>query len=150
MEIRMRSRKTLRSKATGVTLVELLIAVAIVGILAAIAYPSYQAQVRRGNRTDAKAELMEAAQELEKCYTRYGAYNNVACNSYNVTLAGNRLSEKGKYRITFAAGSVTANTYILRAALEQGRGQDPECGVLTLDQSGLRGRSGDAPIDRCW
>jgi type IV pilus assembly protein PilE len=146
----MQSRKLSRSNSAGVTLVELLIAVAIVGILAAIAYPSYQAQVRRGMRTDAKAELMEAAQELEKCYTRYGAYNNAACNSYNATQAGNRLSEKGKYLITFLPGTVTANTFILQAALVPGRGLDPECGMLTIDQSGLRSRSGNAPVDRCW
>jgi type IV pilus assembly protein PilE len=139
-----------RNNSAGVTLVELLIAVAIIGILAAIAYPSYQAQVRRGNRMDAKAELMEAAQELEKCYTRYGSYNNAACNSYNTTLGGARLSEKGKYRITFVEGSVAANTYTMQAALEPGQGIDPECGVLTLDQSGQRDRDGNAPMNQCW
>lgn len=144
------TRASSRRAAVGVTLVELMIAVAIVGILAAIAYSSYQAQVRRGNRTDGKAELLEAAQELEKCYTRYGAYNNAACASYNLTNGGNRLSERGKYRITFRAGSVAANTYVLQATLEPGRGPDPECGVLSIDQSGQRDRSGNGPLDRCW
>ncbi|MDY6945515.1 MAG: type IV pilin protein [Pseudomonadota bacterium] len=134
----------------GVTLVELMIAVAIVGILAAIAYPSYQASVRRGNRTDGKAELMQAAQELEKCFTRFGAYNDAGCASFAETNTGNRLSEQGKYRITFVAGSVTPMTFTLQAALEPGRGLDPECGTLTLDQTGLRGRSGTDPVARCW
>lgn len=146
----MRSHETLRAQSAGMTLVELLIAVAIVGILAAIAYPSYQAQVRRGNRTDGKAELMEAAQELEKCYTRYGAYNNAACTSFNVTAGGNRLSEKGKYRITFQAVQDPANQYTLAATLEPGRGQDTDCGVLTIDQSGLRSQSVTAPVQQCW
>jgi type IV pilus assembly protein PilE len=145
----MLSRTTSRTHTAGMTLVELLIAVAIVGILAAIAYPSYQAQVRRGNRMDGKAELMEAAQELEKCYTRYGAYNNAACTSLAGINAG-RLSEKGKYRITFVANSLTTTTYTLQATLQPGRGQDTECGVLSIDQSGLRASNGTEPIQRCW
>lgn len=151
----MQSIQTTRKTSAGVTLVELLIAVAIVGILAAIAYPSYQAQVRRGNRTDAKAELLEAAQELEKCYTRFGAYNNGGCVAFTTTNTG-RLSEKGKYRITFL-GAVAPNTYRMQAVLQPGRGTDPECQVFTLDESGQRGvRNGGADvtdaaqIQRCW
>jgi type IV pilus assembly protein PilE len=143
------TRATSRRAARGVTLIELMIAVAIVGILAAIAYPSYQAQVRRGTRTDGKAELLEAAQELEKCYTRYGAYNNAQCASYNqINAATGRLSERGRYRVTFQA--VAANTYVLQATLEPGRPADPECGVFTLDQSSQRGSNGTLPLDRCW
>jgi type IV pilus assembly protein PilE len=150
MEICMLSRKPTRTHSAGITLIELMIAVGIVGILAAIAYPSYQAQMRRGNRTDAKAELMKAAQELEKCFTRFGAYDNAACNSYNGILGGARVSEGGRYGITFTAGSVTPTTYILRATVRAGQLADPECGTLTLDQSGRRDRTGNAPMDRCW
>ena len=146
----MLSRKLSRTHSAGVSLVELLIAVAIVGILAAIAYPSYQAQVRRGARTDAKAELMEAAQELEKCFTRYGAYNNGACNAFNRINTNNRVSEGGKYRITFQNVADPANRYVMQAALTFGQPPDPECGILTLDESGLRNRLGTAPMNRCW
>jgi type IV pilus assembly protein PilE len=139
--------------ASGVTLVELLIAVAIVGILTAIAYPSYQAQVRRGNRMDGKAELMEASQELEKCFTRFGRYLPTAagnCVAYDqLSAAGGRLSEKGKYQVSFS-GAVTSTTYTLQAVLDPARGVDPECGTLTLDQTGLRGRTGSAPVQSCW
>jgi type IV pilus assembly protein PilE len=140
-----------RRAASGVTLVELMIAVAIVGILTAIAYPSYQAQVRRGNRTDGKAELLEAAQELEKCFTRFGRYLFTTageCVAFDRTTAG-RLSEQGKYLISFQ-GVPTATTYTLQAVLQPGRGLDPECGTLTLDQTGLRGENGTDTVDRCW
>lgn len=146
----MLSRKTSRKTSAGMTLVELMIAVAIVAILAAIAYPSYQAQVRRGNRTDAKTELMEVAQELEKCYTRYGAYNNGACTAFNLVTANNRLSERGKYRVQFVAVVDPINQFLLQASLVAGQPPDPDCGMLTLDQSGLRGRSGTDTIARCW
>lgn len=144
----------MRRKQSGVTLVELLITVAIVGILAAIAYPSYQSQVRRGDRMDAKAELMEASQELEKCFTRFGRYLPTAANqcvAYDqINAAGGRASEKGKYRITFTGG-VTATTYRLLATRQAaGIGPDPECGNFTLDQTGLRGTTVSDPEQRCW
>lgn len=148
---------TMARSARGVTLIELMIAVAIVGILAAVAYPSYQAQVRRGNRTEGKQELMEAAQELEKCYTRYGRYAPTAvnlCQAYDTIAGVGRLSETGRYTITFV-GNPDRNTYTLQAILA--RGNDPECPTLTLNQSNRRGvRSGGADvtdaarIQRCW
>jgi type IV pilus assembly protein PilE len=136
--------------ARGVTLIELMIAVAIIGILAAIAYPSYQAQVRRGNRTEGKTELVEAAQDLEKCYTRYGRYQQAAANlcvAYDRIRNGTRMSETGRYTITFF-GAPADDTYTLQATLN--RGMDPECGVLRLDQSGRRTQSIPGPAGRCW
>src|SRR6185369_10407130 len=62
----------------GVTLMELMVVMVIIGILAAIAYPSYRAQVRRSNRTEARVALEQTAGALEKCYTRYMAYNDIA------------------------------------------------------------------------
>ena len=65
-------------KQRGVTLMELMTVVAIISILASIAYPSYRAQVRRSNRTEARVALEQTAGALEKCYTRYMAYDDAA------------------------------------------------------------------------
>ena len=122
------------------------------GILAAVAYPSYQAQVRRGNRTEAKAELVEATQDLEKCYTRYGRYLPTAANlcvAYDQIVAGNRRSETGRYTISFV-GNPTTTAYTLQATLAANGAIDPECGALRLDQTGRRTQTGPGPTARCW
>ena len=63
------------NRKRGFTLIELMIVVAVVGILAAIAYPSYTDSVRKARRTDAKSALTEAAQKLEIFYARNSSYS---------------------------------------------------------------------------
>ena len=86
---------------------------------------------------------------MKSCSQRSRSVNSAACNSYNAILGG-RVSEQARYTITFVPGSVTTNTYRLQATRQAARGPDPECGVLSIDQSGLRNRSGNAPMERCW
>jgi type IV pilus assembly protein PilE len=139
----------MRRKQSGITLVELMITVGIVGILAAIAYPSYRQQVLRGNRTEGKAELMEAAQELEKCYTRYGAYNNANCTARGTLTGAGRPSEGARYQISLVAGGANPTTEFTLQAVPQNGQEVDSCGTLTVDQTGLRGSA--TPADtKCW
>ena len=62
-------------KKQGFTLIELMIVVAVIGILAAIAYPSYREQVNQTRRAEVTTVLLENAQLLERHFTRTGAYN---------------------------------------------------------------------------
>jgi type IV pilus assembly protein PilE len=141
----------MRRKQLGVTLIELLIVVAIVGILAAIAYPNYRQYALRGNRTEAKAELMEVSQELEKCFTRFGMYNNGSCTVYGDVTGGKfRVSEGGRYQITLVAGADPRNEYRLEAAPQGGQVADTGCGTLRLDQIGTRSVSATSPDPKCW
>lgn len=139
----------MRRKQSGITLIELMIVVAIVAILTAIAYPSYRQQVLRGNRTEGKAELMEASQELEKCFTRYGAYDSANCTARGTLTGAGRPSEGARYQISLAAaGPRPATEYTLQAVPQNGQEAD-SCGTLTLDQTGLRGSA--TPADtKCW
>jgi type IV pilus assembly protein PilE len=139
----------MRRKQSGITLIELMITVGIVAILTAIAYPSYRQQVLRGNRTEGKAELLEAAQELEKCYTRFGAYNNANCTARGTLTGAGRASEAARYQISLVAGTPNPTTeYTLQAVPQNGQEVD-SCGTLTLDQTGLR--SSATPADtKCW
>lgn len=143
MNGRVMCRQHRRRRMRGVTLLELMIVVVVVGILAAIAYPSYLNQVRETRRADGKAELMETAQELERCYTRFGRYNDGNCG-----VAFPFLSEEEHYQIT---GNVTAATFTLNATPQGDQVKDTECGTLRLMHTGAQGSQGnDTDANDCW
>ena len=138
----------MKSHQSGMTLIELMIVVAIIGILAAIAYPSYQEQVRRSGRTDGKVALEQRAQAIEKCYTRYMDYGAAACDP----VFENRASENQRYMVGVRTGVArTATTYTLQAAPQGAQLPDAKCGTLTLDSTGLKNIvGGTSTAEECW
>lgn len=145
-----------RRTGNGFTLIELMITVAIIGILAAIAYPSYRQTVMRSNRSEAKASLMQTAGELEKCYTTYFAYNkygsdssgNVYCQAANQFNSGATFNTpKGYYRIS---ATLNTSTFLLTATPLGAQANDTRCGTLTLDNLNAKTESGTGTVSDCW
>ncbi|MCC6916496.1 type IV pilin protein [Nitrosomonas sp.] len=131
----------------GFTLIETMIVVAIVGILASIAYPSYQEHVRRSNRTEARGILLEMTQLLERNYTEANRYDKTGSGSdFTLPVTQSPRTGTAKYTIRFAAGP-TQNTYTLEA-VPAGSMANDTCGTLTLTHTGVRGADGD--VTECW
>jgi type IV pilus assembly protein PilE len=135
----------LRQNVRGITLMELLIVVVIISILAVIAYPSYQDQVRRSRRADGKATLLDVSQRLERCYTRFGRYNDANC-AVVLPVA----SPENFYSIA-SVGAITAATFTLAATPQGTQATDAQCGVLRLTSAGQQGsQDTDADANGCW
>ena len=130
-------------RRTGFTLIELLIVVAIVGILSAIAYPSYVQYVERGRRNDAKAVLLEASQYMERVFTETRSYATASLPS-SLTQS----PREGSAWSNISA-IVTSTTYALTAA-PKAAWSPAKCGSLTLNQLGAKGVSTSDSVSDCW
>jgi type IV pilus assembly protein PilE len=126
-----------------------MITVAIIGILAAIAYPSYQNHVAHANRAEAEGILLENAQFLERNYTianRYDQDSTGAATALPFTTSPKQGT--AKYNIAAAYGTAPAQTYTLTAK-PTGSMTGDSCGNLTLDNTGLKGAS-TGTAATCW
>lgn len=142
-------RKNIRfGNVTGFTLIELMIAVAIVGIIAAIAMPAYQNYVMQSNRAVAKAILHENAQFMEQFYTENNRYDqDVGGNAVAIPVTQSPRSGTVQYNVTLQA--VANATFTLQAVPDAGGSMAGDvCGTLTLTNTGLQGAAGT--IAECW
>lgn len=134
----------------GITLIELLVTLVIVGILASIAIPSYREYVARGHRADAKAVLMEDVQFMERNFT--------LSNRYHQDSAGNAISlpytqspKAGTALYTISATTLSATQFVLSATPVVGGAMDGDgCGAFTYSQQGVKGVTGGLSVAECW
>jgi len=126
-------------KSRGFTLIELMITVAVIGILASIVYPSYMAQVRKSRRADAQAALMNIAARQQQMLLDTRSYSATVAD-LNITLP---ISVVQNYAITIMLGTATVPTFTATATPSGSQVSD-SCGALSLDQSGTKLASA------CW
>ncbi len=132
-----------RFKMAGFTLIELMIVVAIVAILSAIAYPSYQAHVIKTRRATAAACLQERAQFMERFYTTNMTYANAPAPAQ----CGQGVDD---FYVVAFSGVPDAKTYAITAA-PTSKQKDGKCGTLSINARGVRGKTGTASAaTECW
>ncbi len=133
----------------GFTLIELLITIVIVGILAAVAYPSYIQHVVKAKRSAAESFMLEVASRQEQ----YNLDARQYASSMTVLGATSIPSEvSGSYTVTLTAdNSAAPPTYIVTATPNANQlSQDAKCATLTVNQSGTKGITGTGTVVTCW
>ena len=132
-------------RSKGITLIELLVAIAIIMILAAIAFPIYDSQMAKSRRTDGRAALQAIALAQERYYTINGTYTaNVALLDLKANLQDGD-SEAGHYNLTLATPDAANRTFTITATPKL---TDSDCTSMTVNQIGVKG--GAPATNKCW
>lgn len=125
----------------GMTLIELAIVIAVVGILMTIAVPSYRSYTLRVHRTEAVRMLLQASMCQERLAASRGAYDTSKCRP---------VSGQHRYMLTYSEPDSRGHTYVAMAVPNGAQLADP-CGSLILDQSGRRRVSAmNVSVTKCW
>lgn len=158
-----------RKPLKGFTLIELMITVAIIGILASIALPSYSSYIARARRADARTQLTQAAQFMQRFYSANDSYSTDRASTAVITAMPSNLKQSPAdgtpiYQLntsiaasgTYALTSTQTSYTLTMAPISGGPAANDKCGMLNLTSTGVRGCIvGGSPCltslrDECW
>ena len=142
------------SKGAGFTLIELMVVVAIIAILASIALPSYTSYIARARRADARTQLVQVAQFMQRFYTANDTYiqdraSNLVATQVPTTLRQSPADTTAIYTLNIATATTTDFT-LQMVPVAGGPMAGDGCGTFTLNSAGVRGVTGALPRDTCW
>ena len=134
-------------KSSGFTIVELLISVMLVGILAAVALPTYRDYVLRSHRAEAHAALLDMASRQERFVAQRNTYTQEVAGNNGLAM-GTTTSENDYYDLSVeaCAGGDIADCYLLIADAKGSQTGDTDCVQITYDSAGRK----DGTTDECW
>ena len=139
------------AKQCGFTLIEVMIVVAIIGILAAIAYPAYQDSILRSRRNAASACMMEGAQFMERYYTTNMAYDKDKAGTALAGLPASACQTDVADFYTITLDSKTATTFSIKATRQGRQLKDTKCGDLLVNQAGAKSnQNGTYAANKCF
>lgn len=134
-------------RSNGWTLIELMVVLAVIAILLAIAYPSFNEQIVKARRADGHALLVGAAQRQQQFYSVNMQFTDTI-GSGGLDLSSS--STEGYYTLSVSLGG-NPQTYVLTASRAGSQTSDTKCGDLTLTHQGVKGNvNGSWTSDRCW
>lgn len=138
----------MRNRTRGFTLIEMLIVVAVLGIIVAFGYPSYQEQVRKAHRAEGMGELLEMADRLERRYSDQGTYGGINADAlYGISTADNtRPTTNGNYKLSIDSADTVQFTI---SATPQGNQTKDKCGAFTMTSQGVKTVGGSLSVDDC-
>lgn len=131
-------------KMRGITLLELMIVVMIVGVLAAIAYPNYRDAAARAKRNEAKAALLQIATNQERFYLNNNTYTN-DMTQLGFDMSDDWVTTSGTYTVDVFGAN--AQNYSATADYNPGDNEATKCGQFAIDGRGTRTST---PYTDCW
>jgi len=131
-------------KMRGISLLELLIVMVIIGIMAAIAYPSYRQYAARAKRNEARAALLQIAQNQERFYLQNNTYTT-DMTQLGFPVGAGYITDTGSYSVSVTAAD--ANNFTAAATYQKGDSESTKCLTFGIDG---RGSKTSGPLADCW